>query len=165
MGAAGRGTTGNNRMAEDGNRMIIFLLPTYNEERNVEKLLHNIFEYAKKMKYDYRICLVDDGSTDSTVEKAQELAGDLPIEIIMNGENMGPGAAFDNGFRSIIKDSGDNDIIVTMEADNTSDLMILDSMVKQIKEGADLVLASCYAEGGKIEGTSLFRMMCSGDAR
>lgn len=141
--------------------MIFFLLPVYNEKRNIARQVRDISARAEKRKRDYRICIVDDGSTDGTVDEVRVLSGKLPVEIVSNSRNMGPGAAFDRGFRHILACSKTGDIVVTMEADNTSDLVILDEMLEKAASGVDLVLASCYAENGGVEGTTLFRKAMS----
>jgi len=74
---------------------------------------------------------------------------------------MGPGAAFDLGFRTAVRSAGDEDIIVTMEADNTSDLDILEAMINRIEAGPDVVLASCYNAEGGVEGTTILRKVMS----
>lgn len=141
--------------------MIIFLLPAYNEERNIEKVLRDISLFAGQKGWEYRICISDDGSTDGTVSVIRGLGSKLPVAVVSAPQNGGPGAAFDRGFRYILKNSNTADIIVTMEADNTSDLEILDEMISRVHTGADLVLASCYAEGGGISGTNLYRKILS----
>jgi len=141
--------------------MLILVLPVYNEEKNIEQLLADISAYAKHKSCDYRVCVVDDGSTDATVDVVHKFREELPVEIISNPKNMGPGAAFDNGFRHVLDFAGPDDIVITMEADNTSDLVILDEMLKKIALGTDLALASCYAKGGGIEGTTLYRAVLS----
>ena len=138
-------------MAEEANQMLIFIIPVYNEERNIEKLLSDISGRAKEKNWNYRICIVDDGSRDSTVRIAESMKKNIPLDVVANLENMGPGAAFDRGFRHIIEHAGPEDIVVTMEADNTSDLEVLDEMIGKMRLGADLVLASCYAKDGEIK--------------
>jgi dolichol-phosphate mannosyltransferase len=76
--------------------------------------------------------------------------------------NKGVGAAFCDGIKQAVELSSPEDIIVTLEGDNTSDLKILSQMVQCIEQGgSDLVLASCYAPGGSIRKTSLYRKVLS----
>jgi len=65
----------------------------------------------------------------------------MPLKVVANSSNLGPGAAFDLGFWEILKDIKENDVIVTLEADNTSDLGILSEMLQCIENGADLFCA------------------------
>ncbi|MBU1084260.1 MAG: glycosyltransferase [Candidatus Omnitrophota bacterium] len=141
--------------------MIFFVIPVYNEEDNIKKLLSNLSLHAEEKGWDHNICIADDGSSDATAEIAGSMRKDIPLEVVSNKVNMGPGAAFDAGFRVVLSSAKPDDIIVTMEADNTSDLIVLDEMIGKIKKGADIALASCYAENGRVEGTTLYRAICS----
>ena len=141
--------------------MIVFVLPVYNEEKNIKSLLENLEWHASEKKWNYKVILSDDGSCDSTVSIAESMRNKMPMEIFSNPVNMGPGSAFDLGFRAALKVSEKDDVIVTMEADNTSDLGVLDSMIEKIRSGCDVALASCYAEEGGIEGTTVFRKFLS----
>jgi dolichol-phosphate mannosyltransferase len=58
-------------------------------------------------------------------------------------------------------DISNADLIVTIEADNTSDIKILERMILNSRAGFDLVLASPYAQGGGFEETTLFRRILS----
>ena len=49
------------------------VVPLYNEEESVEKLLSNILEIANNFDFSYEIIFVDDGSTDKTWEIIKEL--------------------------------------------------------------------------------------------
>lgn len=141
--------------------MIIFLLPVYNEEKNIIRLLNDISRYSADRKWDHQIFISDDGSVDSTVSLAESVKGKMPITIVSSLVNKGPGGAFDAGFTEILKGASDDDIIVTMEADNTSDLETLAMMVSEMEQGADLVLASCYGKGGRVTKISFLRRILS----
>jgi len=141
--------------------MILFLLPVYNEEKNIHTLLHNIASTAAAKEWDYHVCIVDDGSTDATVDMVTSLQNQIPITLLANPCNMGPGAAFNTGFLHISENYRADDTVVTMEADNTSDLSILETMLAKIRSGTDLVLASCYSAEGGVEGTNLYRRILS----
>jgi glycosyltransferase involved in cell wall biosynthesis len=105
---------------------------------------------------------VDDFSSDGTVDF---LIGNLPennYKIITKLTNFGPGHSFELGLNWILANSNlENDTIVTMEGDNTSDLSILKQMLGASKLGFDLVLASVYAQGGGFSETSIVRKLIS----
>jgi dolichol-phosphate mannosyltransferase len=148
-------------MAEGRVKMIFFLLPVYNEQDNIKRLISDVSAYAKRDKYDYYIVISDDGSSDGTVKLVEEVADSLPVMIVASPSNVGPGSAFDKGFRKILERASKADIVITMEADNTSDLSIVGEMLRKIEEGSDLVLASCYAREGKVVGITLMRKILS----
>ena len=140
--------------------MIYILIPVYNETENIGNLyneLQNIIPEQKKL-----IVFSDDGSTDDSIVLIKKLFIDIPHQIISDGINRGPGGAFNVGLEWILQDSQDsNDLVVTLEADSTSDITLLPKMITIHKLGFDLVLASVYAQGGGFEGTTFFRKFIS----
>jgi dolichol-phosphate mannosyltransferase len=75
--------------------------------------------------------------------------------------NRGLGCAINSGLRAALGESQDGDAIVTLEADNTSDLDDLPSMLAKFNQGSDVVLASVYAPGGRIVGVAPWRLAAS----
>lgn len=144
--------------------MIIFVIPAFNEAENILNLLNKTNEVMLKKNLSYKIIIINDGSTDETVRLAESLRTKIPIEICSYYPNKGVGEAFRVGFCKALELSSDNDIIITKEADNTSDLDIIDKMIFKIRDGYDLVLASCYAKEGAVIGTTLFRRILSKSA-
>lgn len=141
--------------------MIVFLVPAYNEEKNIAKLLDKTDEQMKKLNIKYRILIVNDGSTDSTIEVVESLKDSIPLDLYSYYPNKGVGEAFRRGFQRLLSVCSDEDIIITKEADNTSDLNILNQLIANIDRGYDVVLASCYAKGAGVIGTTLFRIFLS----
>lgn len=140
---------------------VFFLIPAYNEEDNLEFLFSNIDRFMHFFGYTYQIFLVNDGSSDRTVQIAaayQEKG--LPLTVLQHETNYGPGAAFRTGFEALLPQTEDQDMVVTIEADNTSDLCVLNRMFEQCQRGSDLVLASVYGEG-TIVGAPLHRRIFS----
>lgn len=144
--------------------MLRFLVPAYNEDKNIETLVENTRRFAESRNHEYQIIVVNDGSTDRTVETLQNLKKKIPVVILDQVVNKGVGEAFKRGFIYVAEVAEETDIIITKEADNTSDLSILDAMINKINEGNDLVLASCYMPGGGINSTNLYRKILSSSA-
>lgn len=140
--------------------MIYFLIPVYNESLNIEDLRNELINSLPGT--DKKFVFVDDCSTDNTPEIIQNLFVDFNCKIITKEINKGPGDSFNIGFEWILSDSkDDNDIIVTIEGDNTSDVSILNNMVTICNLGYDIVLASVYAQGGSLDNTKFFRKILS----
>jgi dolichol-phosphate mannosyltransferase len=57
--------------------------------------------------------------------------------------------------------SADNDIVITMDADETHSPGLMISMVRKILEGHDVVVASRYQPGSRILGLTLDRILIS----
>jgi len=138
--------------------MVYFLIPSYNDSENFEKLLENISQTAKNFKF--QVIIVDDGSKDKTKEVAKKLSLKYPLTLIGYSENKGPGFAFKFGFNFLISKLKSSDLVVTMEADNTADFKILPKMLEKAAK-FDLVLASPFAAGGKFVRVSSARKLLS----
>jgi dolichol-phosphate mannosyltransferase len=139
--------------------MHIIVIPAYNEEKNMGSLLNNL--KAKMAGRDYSVIIVNDGSSDRTGDIVESYSKEMPVKALTREVNNGVGEAFSAGFKEALNNAKDNDIIITIEADNTSDLSILDGMIKGVESGADIALASCYAPGGIVKGISLHRKILS----
>lgn len=141
--------------------MIFFIIPAYNEEANLPELLFSIKRWSIARDEACQLIAVDDGSTDSTARILEAFA-DLPVKLVRHGVNRGVHEVFRSGFSAWTQLPFSNrDWVVTLEADNTSSLAILDTMLAQARWGDDLVLASCYAPGGEVVGTNLLRRFLS----
>lgn len=137
--------------------MLIFIIPAYNEEKNIAALLRKTKEKMHAHGRDYKVIIVDDGSSDNTKEAAEAFKKEMPINLCSYYPNKGVGEAFRQGFRLALDIAKEGDIIITKEADNTSDLNILERLISKIQEGYGLALASCYAKGGAVLGTTVFQ--------
>jgi dolichol-phosphate mannosyltransferase len=140
--------------------MAVFVIPAYNEEANVPRLLADLEARPDLWRDGGWVILVDDGSSDRTVEVARAHDGDLPVEVLEAERNMGPGKAFDRGFRRALTFAADDGLIVTLESDTTSDLNAVEAMLAAAREGADVVLASHHKEG-ELVGVSAHRRFLS----
>jgi dolichol-phosphate mannosyltransferase len=140
--------------------MLYFVIPVYNEEMNISELADSLLKVLPDEKKFF--VFVDDCSTDRTLEM---INGSFPkdsVHVITKPENKGPGDSFNLGFEYLLGlDISNADLIVTIEADNTSDIKILERMILNSRAGFDLVLASPYAQGGGFEETTLFRRILS----
>jgi dolichol-phosphate mannosyltransferase len=141
--------------------MIYLLIPIFNEEGNVANLhreLSSVLPGEEKM-----FVFSDDGSSDKTIELLNSHFSNTNFTILSDAINRGPGYAFNVGFEWVLANSKniEDDIVITMEADCTSDITILPHMLNINKMGYDLVLASVYAQGGGFDSTSFVRKFLS----
>jgi dolichol-phosphate mannosyltransferase len=139
--------------------MIRFVIPAYNERENIPDLIASLAPVARDL--GARVIFVDDGSTDGTAEVIEEHRDGLHLAIVQHKVNRGLGTAINSGLRAALGESHDDDAIVTLEADNTSDLADLPRMLEKFDAGHDVVLASVYAPGGRIVGVAPWRLAAS----
>jgi len=144
--------------------MILYIiLPVFNEADNLQTLFEGlkIFSQRGQDKFQTKIILVDDGSTDDSLSTIRANEVGLDIAILSNQRNQGPGVCFSRAFAFLQDRLGDNDWVVTMEADNTSRLKTLEQMLVRRMEGYEVILASPYAYGGGFVEISLIRVFIS----
>jgi dolichol-phosphate mannosyltransferase len=143
---------------------IVFVVPALDERENLPKLAERLRAAIAACGLAASVVLVDDGSTDGTGDAARDLLSPLGVRVVTHPRNLGVAAAFRTGFAAALEECGDDDLVVTLEADNTSDIGVLPRLVDEARRGADLVLGSCYAPGGGVEGTNAWRLFLSGTA-
>jgi dolichol-phosphate mannosyltransferase len=105
--------------------------------------------------------LVDDGSSDSTVEVAEQYAKRMPLRILRHPQNKGLAETLNTGLREAVRVASPEDIIVTMDADNTQPPALIPRMVSMIHEGRDVVVGSRYRPGARVVGVPLYRRFLS----
>jgi dolichol-phosphate mannosyltransferase len=153
-GSAAKGTT-----AVAAPSQLLFVIPAYNEEGNLPTLFADLLQTSPLLGDGSRIFIVDDGSADETPALVRSYDGPLPIELVRLEQNQGPGAAFRSGFAAALEQAEPDALIVTMEADATSDLGALPTMLEEISRGADVVLADW-----RMVGVSAHRRLLSAGA-
>lgn len=139
----------------------MIVLPAYNEEDNIVPLLEKIDEFAVTFSQDVLVTLVDDGSSDRTVERARAFRGSYPLRLIEHPQNMGLPSAIRTGLREGVAGLGPNDVIVTMDADNTHPPGLIFRMLQRYFEGCDVVIASRFRPGASVWGLAPSRRLLS----
>ena len=142
--------------------MVIITLPAYNEEKTLPLLLERIQESMSENDIEYRVLVVNDGSTDATASAVDKLVGRMPVERIDHDENRGLGETIRTGLLRAVDCASDRDIIVTMDSDNTHTPGLIARMVRGIREGSDVVIASRFRPGARVLGVPLYRRFLSG---
>jgi dolichyl-phosphate beta-glucosyltransferase len=82
-------------------RSISIIIPAYNERVRLPDTLRRIDDYLRLNNWVFHeIIVVDDGSTDRTVEAAKEFARENPnVRVLMNPGNRGKGYSVRHGMR------------------------------------------------------------------
>lgn len=141
------------------------VLPAFNEAESLVRLVPRIVETLSESFWDFDILVVDDGSSDDTVEVTRELQTLYPVRLVCHPVNQGLGAAITTCLTRGIEGLHDDDIVVAMDADNTHPPQLISRMVPMIREGHDVVIASRFQPGGRVVGLAWHREMLSLGAR
>jgi len=141
--------------------MVIVTLPAYNEAQTLPTLLERIRESMEENGIEYRVIVVNDGSTDGTADSVDRMCDALPLTRIDHEVNRGLGEAIRTGLFAAIEGADDRDIIVTMDSDNTHTPGLIARMVRRIREGNDVVIASRFQPGAHVRGVPFYRRVLS----
>jgi dolichol-phosphate mannosyltransferase len=141
--------------------MILVVLPAYNEADALPPLLSRLQKASLgHLRSALSVIVVDDGSTDGTADKARSVEG-LEVKVIVHPKNRGLSEAIRTGLLAAVEQARDDDVIVTMDADDTQGPGLISRMTMLIEEGNDVVVASRYAPGGRVLGVPARRRLLS----
>jgi glycosyltransferase involved in cell wall biosynthesis len=114
---------------------VSIVIPVFNERENIPLLHGQLDRVMADLGRSCEVVIVDDGSTDGSFERLQELAQiDDRIKVVRFRRNFGQTAAMQAGIQFAC-----GDVIVTMDGDLQNDPLDIRMMLTKIDEGYDLV--------------------------
>jgi dolichol-phosphate mannosyltransferase len=142
---------------------VLIGLPAYNEEAGLATVLQGINRYRGQSRYEIETLIVNDGSTDHTGRIAADFAERYGfLKVIDHEKNKGLGEAIKTILRYAVANLADDDILVTMDADNTHSPLLIESMIGSLVcHDLDLVVASRFTRGGCELGLKFLRKLYS----
>lgn len=112
------------------------VVPLFNEEENVRLLVERIERVCDRLAFATEVVLVDDGSTDATVEIGRELAAEYSnLKIVVFRRNFGQTPAMVAGLQA-----ARGEILLTMDGDLQNDPEDIPAFISRIEEGYALVI-------------------------
>ncbi len=111
------------------NEKISVIIPAKNEAKSLAVILPDLVRRYP----DFEIIVVDDGSTDDTVQVSQKYG----VKVYSHAMNMGNGAAIKSGVRNAT-----GDIFVFMDADGQHDPMDIPRLLEKFKENYEMVVGA-----------------------
>jgi len=112
------------------------IAPLYNEEDNVDPLYEALTTALDPTGMDYEMVLVDDGSKDSTLAKAIQIAQNDPrVKVVKFRRNCGQTAAMAAGI-----EYASGEVLVTMDGDLQNDPLDIPMFLQTIDSGYDIVV-------------------------
>lgn len=136
----------------------LIVIPTYNEIKNIEQLLEEIFEKNQ----DVHVLIVDDNSPDGTGRLIDELIEkDVfggKLSVMHRAGKQGLGTAYIEGFLWGMKKG--YDVFLSMDADFSHDPKYIGEIFENMKT-YDLVLGSRYVKGGGVKDWGILRQIIS----
>jgi glycosyltransferase involved in cell wall biosynthesis len=124
------------------------VFPAYNEVDYLEPAVEKTAQTLEEFTRSFELIIAEDGSTDGTAERSEELAKKYSFVQHIHGEKrLGRGTALNNAFR---QSSGR--ILVYMDVDLATNIEQLRSLVKAVEEeGFDFAVGSRLLSESKVE--------------
>jgi len=134
------------------------IIPTYNEEENIQDTIQKISHTLRLTSTLFEIVVVDDSSTDKTQQIVIDLiARRYPVVLITRTKSPGLSQSVLEG---IARAQGS--VVVVTDADLSHDITLIPSMYNEIKNNnTDIVIGSRYMKGGGIEDWPIKRRIIS----
>ncbi len=116
-------------------KKISVVIPSFNEEGNINIIVKALNEVLQKLNYRYELIFVDDGSSDKTLRILQEISSnDSNVFYIELSRNFGHQNALKAGL-----DLASGDCIITMDGDMQHPPEMIPQLVEKWEEGYDIV--------------------------
>jgi hypothetical protein len=88
------------------NKSLTIVLPVHNAENRLRKNVRELLELASELTARFGVLIIDDGSTDSTFEVAEELASYFPqVTVRRHRQSLGLGASLEYVQRRVRSDA------------------------------------------------------------
>jgi glycosyltransferase involved in cell wall biosynthesis len=114
---------------------ISIVTPTFNEEKNIEKISNDISIQMKKLDIDYEHIIIDNNSTDQTQNKIRQICKkDKKVKAILNSRNFGHTRS---PYYGILQSSGDATILIA--ADFQDPIELIPNLIKKWQMGSKVV--------------------------
>ncbi|MFW5654883.1 MAG: glycosyltransferase family 2 protein [Roseicyclus sp.] len=126
-------------------RRLLVIVPAYNEEETIAQTLQGIWSVTDELKtrgVALSVCVVNDGSSDRTFERAQAAGADI---IVTHRTNRGLGAAVRTGLMHAREDGFD--LVVKFDADLQHDPRDIPGLLEPVLAGrADVVYGDRFGQ-------------------
>lgn len=125
-------------MKPSSDSLVDLVLPVYNEAHVLEHSVHRLAAaVAGPLGLDWRILVVDNGSTDGTSAIGGRLAGQFDHVQFLHLDEKGRGRALRTAWNET-----DAEFSIYMDVDLSTDLAAVAEVVALLRDGADLVTGS-----------------------
>ena len=119
---------------------VLVIIPAYNEELNIKSTVEKVIAVSKKLNDKIDYVVINDGSTDNTLEICRK----NKFNVISLIENLGIGGAVQTGYKYAYQNN--YDIAIQFDGDGQHDENYIGKIIEEIKNGNDFVIGSRFIE-------------------
>lgn len=131
------------------NKKVLVIIPAYNEEKNISKVIRNINE----ANADVDVVVVNDGSADRTVEVAKNEGA----KVLSLPYNLGIGGAMQTGY--LYAKENNYDVAIQLDGDGQHDPVYIKTLVEPVVQGlCDMAIGSRYVKKSNYKSSVTRRM-------
>jgi polyisoprenyl-phosphate glycosyltransferase len=117
-------------------KKISIVTPTFNEDLNIERLCLEIARQMKSLNYDYEHIVIDNLSTDFTVQILEKITKtDKNLKVIINNRNFGH---IRSPIHGLLQASGD--AVILMSADFQDPISLIPKYIEEWEKGHMVVM-------------------------
>lgn len=136
------------------------VIPMYNEEIGARECVDAVCRELSSISAVSKLIVVEDGSRDSTKKVLQDIQTKYhQLEVFYHQNNKGYGAALKTGAQ--LARQGGFDYVLFMDSDLTNDPRDIRKFLDEMTNGVDVIKATRYSDGGRVEGVPLYRFIIS----
>lgn len=136
------------------------VIPMYDEEAGARRCVEEVSRALHDLPNKASLIVVEDGSRDRTRQVLEECRQQDPsLRLVVHEVNRGYGTALKSGIAEAA--SMGLDYVVFMDSDLTNDPADLRRFAGEMARGTDVIKASRYVEGGRVEGVPPGRRLVS----
>ncbi len=146
-------------------RTVFVVLPAYNEAEGLPPLLEKIKQVFADNPRNYHVIVVDDCSTDNTADLASAASADMPLTLFQHEVNQNLPGALRTGLNEAVLLADEDDIIITMDGDNTHPPGAMNRLLQKIHEGYDVAICSRFRADSRVMGVPKSRVFTAFGAR
>jgi dolichol-phosphate mannosyltransferase len=141
-------------------RSFCVIIPMFNEESGAEVCVRTVCPALAAIPYPSKLITVNDGSRDRTGAILAALAPEFPrLLVVHHARNAGYGAALRTGIQKAAECSFDYALF--MDSDLTNDPADIPKFVALMEQGIDVIKASRFVTGGRMQGVPWRRSIFS----
>ena len=78
-------------------QLLSIVIPAYNEGLRIKDTFPTLLQFVNELVIDWEIIIIDDGSTDNTVDVCHSIFSDTEVKIVSNDRNRGKGYSIRRG--------------------------------------------------------------------